>query len=220
MNKYTSWWFRGLRIITKFISSIHWKGLKALFNNGIYYELTEDDHGELQQLLAKDRYIILTYSKSHLTTPLIGAMTYIKTGVWPTYAHVLMNVDHIEEVENWRQFKLMEATNSGVHYSSFMKVFDCDHVCLLKPKNVSMDEWNDVMDGLLKQDGKEYDDLFDLASAERVSCVEMVRAALQSSLSYEQDFPEFEMMIQEVGNLTPQMFRDCGDFEVVFEKVY
>lgn len=220
MNKYTTWWFKGLRVITKFLSSIHWNGLRALFNDGVYYDLTEEDHDELRQLLAKDRYIILTYTKSHLTTPLIGILSWIKTRKWPGYVHALMNIDHEDDPKNWNQFRLMEATNSGVHWSSFMKVFDCDHVCLLKPKNISSDEWNAVMDGLLSENGKQYDDLFDLADAERVSCVEMCRHALQKNPNYAIDFANFEAMIQKVGNLTPQMFRECPDFEVVFERAY
>jgi hypothetical protein len=34
---------------------------------------------------------------------------------------------------------------------------------------------------------------------------------------YQENFANFEKMIKERKNLTPQMFYDCPDFEVVYE---
>jgi len=141
----------------------------------------------------------------------------LKTLRWPEYSHVLMNVDNVKSADGWEDFKLMEATAPGVHWSAFMDVFNCDSVCLLRPKNLTREEWNAVIDELLKQEGKGYDDLFDLADDSRESCVEMCRVSLQQDPDYLADFPDFEAKIKKVGNLTPQMFRDCTDFEVAFE---
>jgi hypothetical protein len=220
MNKYTAWWYKLLHKITGFFSSVHWQGLRALFNGGIYYDLTEADHNEIKRLLSSGYYIILTWRKCHLTSWMIGALNLIKDHKWPSYCHALMNCDAVDDVNQWDKFKLMEATNQGVHTSSFMNVFDCDHVALLRAKNITKDEWNAVVDGLLEQDGYKYDDLFDLSDKTHVSCVELVLNALKKEPNYEKDFANLEAMIKKVGNLTPEMYRDCPDFEVVFERLY
>lgn len=210
-------WIEYFKKLTKFLASIQWRGLYALFNNGIYYDLKEKNHDDIKDLLAGSYYIILTYRKTHLTSWLIGVLCFLKTFKWPNYVHALMNCDGAEKSKQWKNFKFVEATNVGVHYSTFMEVFDCDRVCLLKPKNISIDDWGDIMEGLLKQHGKKYDDLFDLMDSEKVSCVELCRLALQNSKNYNEDFKNFEQLIHKIGNLTPQMFRDCEDFEVVYE---
>lgn len=217
MSIYNKWYVKLLQKITKFFSKIHWNGLRALFNGGKYYSLQEGDHACLRALLSRSYYIILTQRKSHLTTPLIGILSLIKTGKWPSYTHVLMNADSVDKTDGWESFKLMEATNSGVHWSTFMQVFDCDSVCLLRPRSMTRDEWNTALDALLLEEGKKYDDLFDLADDTRSSCVEMVRNALKGNPNYAEDFAEFEKIIAKTGNLTPQMFRDCRDFEVAYE---
>lgn len=216
-NKYDSWYVKVLRVITRWFSSIHWNGLRALFNGGVYYSLREADHAQLRRHLSKSYYIILTQRKSHLTSYLIGLLSLFKTGKWPRYTHALMNVDNVVDPSQWERFKLMEATNSGVHWSTFMEVFDCDSVCLLKPKHYSKLEWNRAVDKLFKSNGLPYDDLFDLADETHLSCVELVRTALRASPEYDQDFKNFEEVIKKVGNLTPEMFRDCEDFDVIFE---
>jgi hypothetical protein len=71
----------------------------------------------------------------------------------------------------------------------------------------------------VKEDiGKPYDALFDLLDDSEMSCVELVRDALKKdNREYEKLFPEFEKSIAEKKNLTPQMYRDCPEFEVVLE---
>lgn len=220
MNKYKTWWYSVVSWGSKILAGIHWNGLRALFNGGVYYDLKEADHDQIKQLLATEHYIVLNWRKSHLTTWLIGLISLVKEKKWPRYTHALMNVDREGDSSKWSQFLLMEATGTGVHPSTFMQVFDCDHVCLLRPKNLSSEKWDAVIQGLLEQDGYSYDNLFDLSDQTRVSCVELVLNALKKSPSYAQDFPHLEEMIQKVGNLTPQMYRECEDFEVVFEKIY
>lgn len=213
---YNTWYLRVLGVFTRFFSLIHFNGLRALFNGGVYYSLKENDHDTLKKLLSSGYYVILTQRKSHLTTYLIGILSYIKTRKWPKYTHVLMNVDTVEDPDQWNKFRLMEATNSGVHWSTFMQVFDCDAVAILAPLNPDWN-WDKAVEALLKQNGLLYDDLFDINDTQRVSCVELIRNSLFSDPRYKEEFKEFEASIAKVGNLTPQMFRDCGDFRVVFE---
>ena len=89
-------------------------------------------------------------------------------------------------------------------------------VCLLTPKTVSNAEWTRVIDALLDQIGRPYDDLFDLADATHVSCVEVVLAALAAA-DYAKDFANLAEMIKNQGNLVPEMYRDCVDFTVAVE---
>ena len=128
-----------------------------------------------------------------------------------------MNCDFMASPADVDKFKFMEATVTGVHYSTFDEVFDCDTVCLLSPKNMPNKEWTDVIDKLVKENGKPYDDLFQLADESHISCVELVRDALEADDQYKTNFANLEALIQKEGNLLPQMFRECSDFEVVYE---
>ena len=202
--------------ITKKLSSIEFTKIIKVFKKKSY-SLTTKQRNEIRGLVAKDYYIILTCTNSHLSTYLIKILSFIKTRKWPTYTHALMNVDNEVKIGRWKSFMFMEATNAGVHWSSFNNVFNCDKVCLLKPKNLTIDEQTKVIDKMLTQHGKKYDNLFDLADESRLSCVELVRIALQADPDYAKDFSELEKQISKVGNLTPQMYRDCEDFEVVIE---
>ncbi len=197
-------------------SPITFNSIKALFNGGVYWDLKEEDQDYLRKILAPHYFIILNYRKTHLTTYLISLACLIKSGKLPQYTHALMNVDD-GNIDNDNDFKLVEATGSGVHYSTFMKVFDCDSVCLLRPKGFTNEEWTLTLDTLLQQLGKPYDTLFDLKEDQHLSCIELVRRALQGLPDYDTKFANFEQMIKKVKNLTPQMLRDCPDFEVVWE---
>jgi uncharacterized protein YycO len=127
-----------------------------------------------------------------------------------------MNCDNIENPEDRGQYKFVEATAKGVAYATFDEVFACDRVCLLTPKNISNEEWTKIIDALLVQVGKPYDDLFDLADSTHVSCVEVVLDALKAA-DYGDDFVHLASMIADEGNLVPQMYRDCPDFTVAVE---
>jgi len=220
MSKYKTWWYRVYHTVAEMIGAVNWTGLKAIFSSrGVGYDLRPEDQERIKELLASDYYLILINRKTHLSTLTIGFMTFVKTGKWPSYCHILMNLDLVDDPKAYEQFKLMEATNNGkgVHFSTFDQVFDCDSVCLLRPKNLDAKDWEAVMAGVMKQIGKPYDDLFNIKDDSRVSCVEMTLDALRESPNYAADFPYLEKMIKKVGNLTPQMFRDCADFEVKYE---
>ena len=180
------------------------------------HRITPAQRDELAQVLASGYYVILTGSSSHLSSVIVSLLTWCKTGHWGRYSHVLMNADNIENAEDRDLFKFVEATAQGVAYATFDEVFACDRVCLLTPKTVSNTEWTRVIDALLSQLGKPYDDLFDLADSTHVSCVEVVLAALAAA-DYAEDFANLAVMIQQQGNLVPEMYRDCVDFTVAVE---
>jgi hypothetical protein len=179
--------------------------------------ITLSDKTELAGLLADGYYIILTGNKSHLSSVVVSFLTWIKTGVWANYTHALMNCDNITDPSDSKSFKFVEATATGVHYSTFEQVFECDTVCLLTPNNIDNAEWTRIIDALLQQQGKPYDDLFDLSDDTHVSCVELVLNALKA-VNYEEKFADLNKLIEKEKNLVPQMFRNCTDFTVKCEK--
>lgn len=195
-----------IRKIVIWIGSVHWK-----MNNG----LTNTELDKIKKLLTSNYYIILTRRKHHLSAYFV-ALSYLflkfKIGY---YAHALMNLE--DEVNDINDFRLIEATGAGVHYSPFNKVFECHSVVLLRPKNMTLENWTTVMDKAKNQLGKKYDTLFNLKSDKELSCVELIRVALQSLPDYETRFAHFEKMINENKNLHPQMFYDCEDFCIEYE---
>jgi len=216
-NSYSSWWYKYL--LTPVMTLFGSITFNFLFKK--YYNFTEEDHSILRQKLKNNYYIILNYRKTHLTTYLIGVANFIKMGKWPLYCHAFLNVDD-GLAKNDEEFKFVESTAPGVHFSSFMQVFDCDSVVLLRPKGMTDEEYTELMDKYIDktadaQIGKPYDDLFDLMDDTRQSCVEVVRRCLMSIPDYETRFKNFEDMIKKEGNLLAQMYYDCPDFEKVWE---
>jgi hypothetical protein len=202
--------------IIPLISWIKWDPIKALFNDGKYWTLDDSDWAYLQYALSEQYYVILTRNDTHLSTYLVELGNLITTGKFGHWSHALMNLEG-DDPKTKADFKLMEATGPGVHYSTFEEVFRCDSVALLKPAALTHAEWTEIMDRLLDQEGKEYDNLFDLANDSKLSCVELVRVALMALPDYAVKFAHLEKMIAEYGNLTPEMFYECPDFEVVWE---
>lgn len=204
-------WAKG----AKFISGVHWPRLAAIRNGGLYYRLEEADHDLIRRLLKSYYCFILTRRKSHLTTYTIGLMTWIATKKAAHYTHALMNVEG--DLDNNIDFKLIEATSKGVHYSTFMEVFNCDSVAIMKPRGVSLAEWTYVLDEVKADFGREYDMLFDITNNLALSCIELIYDGLKKLPEYRQRFPNFISMIEQQNELTPQMLYDCGDFDVAFE---
>ena len=209
MSKYSTLWYKFYHWLASIPPKIKW---------GDAQDFSPEEQAELAKKLASGYYIILTGSRHHLSSVIVSLLSWIKTGKWAKYSHVLINCDNITDPTDIKSFKFIEATSTGVHYSTFDQVFgkDCDYACLLTPKNVDNEEWTRIIDGLLKENGKPYDDLFDLVDQTRSSCVEVVLNALKAA-DYAEDFPHLEELIKEKGNLVPQMYRDCEDFDVSFE---
>jgi uncharacterized protein YycO len=188
------------------VGKIHWQPKNTL---------TEDEKERVRQLLSQNYYIVLTRRDNHLSTYFIQLTDLFLRGKLGFYCHALMNFE--DEVKTDEDFRLIEAIGSGVKLSTFDEVFDCHSVCILKPRSMTAEEWTAVLDKAKTELGKPYDTLFDLKSDKALSCVELVRTSLMAEPGYETDFANFEAMINKYKNLTPQMFRDCPDFEVVYE---
>lgn len=205
-NNFVSLWKSFVNWVVITIGKIHW---------GYKDGLTESELQKVREYLTPHYYVILTHRKNHLSTFFVGLASWLVSGKWSYWAHALMNLEN--DVGSDDDFRLVEATGAGVHYSPFDLVFMVHGVVLLKPKNMSADRWTAVMDKARTEIGKPYDSLFDLTSDKALSCVELVRTALMAEPDYETNFANFERMIKENKNLTPQMFYDCPDFEIVYE---
>jgi len=173
--------------------------------------LTSTQKVQIAEKLASNYYIILVADGNRLSSFLISIMTLFATGQWGKYTHALMNCDYMDSVEDIDKFKFVEATASGVHYSTFDEVFStATKVCLLRPSNVV--DWTPVIDSLVKEVGLPYDDLFDLSTKNKLSCVEVVFDAFEES-----EFPRLKQDIKDHNTLTPQMFRETPDLVVEYE---
>lgn len=193
--------------ISVLIGKIHWKQRKPL---------SAVEKQQIMDLLKTDYYIICTRRSNHLSTYAISLGHFLMTGKFGRYGHVLLNFE--DTVSSVDDFRLIEAVGVGTKFSTFEEVFgDIDGVCLMKPIAMTIDEWTGLLDTAKNQVGKPYDTLFDLKTDSALSCVELVRNILKTSPNYETDFAAFEQMVKRSMNLTPQMFRDCSDFEPVLE---
>jgi hypothetical protein len=199
-------WYKIFDWFVTRIGNTNWK-----FKNG----LTQEEKDIIRAKLVPNYYIILTRSNNHLATFFIGLATFALSWKWGFWPHVLMNLE--DELMSDADFRLVEATKKGIHYSTFDEVFTTNSVALLKPKSMTVEHWTEVMDKAKTELGKPYDTLFDLKNDNALSCVELVRTALMAEPHYAEDFANFEAMIAHNKNLTPDMFYSCPDFEVVFE---
>jgi Permuted papain-like amidase enzyme, YaeF/YiiX, C92 family len=188
------------------IGKINWEAKKTL---------SEDQSNTIKKLLISDYYIILTRRSTHLSTFFIGLANFILKFKWGYWSHVLMNTE--DEVKTDSDFRLLEATSVGVKFTPFEHVFNLQAVALLKPKYMELSAWTKVLDKAKTKLGTPYDTIFDLANDQEVSCVELVRVALMAEDNYAENFKHFEEMIKKSKNLTPQMFFECDDFEIVYE---
>lgn len=201
------------------IAFIQWKGIRKWLTGKEFNLEVVKDWNLIKRHLAEGYYIILTEDRSHLSSWAVKLGHYLMTRKWPTYTHALCNVEADGEVDEFKikTFKFVEALNKGVQFSPFEKVFNCDSMVLLKPKYYSQDQFDQAMQLARTMIGKKYDKLFKYDNQEELSCVEVVRSCMMSLPHYETEMRVFEHMIKHEKNLTPQMFRDCPDFEIVLE---
>lgn len=189
------------------LAKIHWRQQHAL---------SPEHKALLQEKLAKDYYIIATRRDNQLTTFLIALGHWFLTFKWGYYSHVLMNLE--DEVKSPDDFRLIEATGQGVHFSTFDEVFNPTYaIALIKPKSMTVEEWTECLDKAKVYLGRPYDNLFMLKNDLEINCVELVRLALQELPDYSTRFAEFEKLLAKKKKLTPQMFVECPDFEVVLK---
>ena len=178
--------------------------------------LTLDEQTKIRELLVNDYYIILTRRNNHLSTFFSSFANFALSRKWGYWSHALMNME--DEVKDNKDFRLIEAVGKGVVYTPFDQVFDVHGVCILKPKNLTIEKWTFILDKAKLQLGKPYDTLFDIRNDNSLSCVELCRAALMGEPDYATNFANFEALIKKRhNNLSPDMFYGLDDFEVVYE---
>lgn len=193
-------WFIGL------IAKVHWHQST---------KITPIDKVVLKERFVSDYYVIATRKSNYLTTFFIAFSNWFLTGHWGFYSHVLMNLE--DEVKTDNDFRFIEATGTGTHYSTFEEVFGAvDAVALIKPKGMTLEEWTRTLDQAKTYLGRPYDNLFNLKSDLEINCVELIRLALSGLPDYEVKFAEFEKMVAKRKKLTPDMFVECSDFEVIY----
>lgn len=201
--------------VLKVIGRITFDGVMYFFK-GKNYSLTKEDQTVVYELLKKDNYIILIWRKSHLTSYLISLGHFLLTGSFAKYSHACINVEG--NVDDITKVDIVEAIGNGVVRSEFFDVFNCDGVCLMKPKLFRQNDWLAAIAELNKHlDQKtQYDTFFNVKDDSKVSCIELVVDSLKESQEFNK-FNHLNWMLKHYKNLTPQMLRDCNDFEVVLE---
>lgn len=195
--------------VATLIGKINWKTNDTL---------TQEEIDTIKQKLKKHYYIILTRHNGHLSAYAISFAHWVLTkGTWGFYGHALMNLEDTVKTDD--DYRFIEATGRGTHYSNFNEAIDTQtsSVALLKPRCMTLAKWTKVMDKARTAVGRPYDTLFDLTNDKSLSCVELIRFALQAEPNYKKDFAHFEEMIAKNKNLDPQMFYECRDFEIVWE---
>jgi len=187
------------------IAKVHWKQSSVL---------TAEDDAVIREKCINNYYIIVTRKSNYLTTFFIALGNFLLTGQWGFYSHALMNLE--DKVDDDSDFRFIEATGAGTHYSTFESVFGAvDAVALITPKNMSIAEWTTALDKSRTYLGRPYDNLFNLKSDLEINCVELIRLALEGTDDYATNFAEFEKLIAKK-KLTPDMFVNCPDFKVVY----
>lgn len=178
--------------------------------------IPEEDRVELRKMFADDYYIVATRRDNFLSSWFMNLGHFLLTGRWGYWTHVLMNTE--DEVDSDSDFRFIEATGKGTHYSTLEDVLDgVEAVALIRPTNMTTDEWTLCLDRAKFFLGRPYDNLFDLVNDQEINCVELIRNALMSLPDYHTRFANFEALIKKKkGKLTPTMFAECPDFKVVW----
>lgn len=190
------------------LAKIKWKSVN---------ELNTEEHVAIRALLLPNYYVILTHRNNELSTFFTQFANLFLTGKWGYWTHALMNME--DEVKTDGDFRLIEAVGTGTKFTPFDGVFNCHGVCILKPTHLPVEAWTAILDKAKTELGKPYDTLFDIANDNALSCVELVRAALMAEPNYATDFAAFEAIIKKYhNNLSPDMYYDNPDFEVVYER--
>lgn len=216
--KKLSWLEMIKKIWAIFISNfgqIKWECLTEFFY-GSYFSLTPYDHQDIIDTLEKGNYVILTRRNSHMSTYLCNLAHWKLTGRWGYYSHACINVEAATD-NLFDSVKILESIGSGVRVSSFMQVFDCDAVCILRPKLPENLDWESAVEAGLKKLGSKYDNFFNLDDSCELSCVEIVLYCIKDLANYEKIFHGLMAMIGLQKNLTPDMYLESGSFEVVLE---
>ncbi len=176
------------------------------------FNLTLEDRAKAFKILKDRNVIILTYSKSHLSSYASKFAHFLLTGEKATYSHAALNIE-----PDGTNFQIIEAISKGVVISKFDEVFNCDGFCLLAPKRYTKRHFDSLVWDYQKELGKGYDNYFKLKDDKERSCIEVVFAKLQAFSTWQENMPVLDYMIKKEKNLTPELLRDCPDFSVLLE---
>lgn len=192
------------------VGKIRWEGLRLKIF-GERFSLTYEDWGKIRLILEEQNCIILTRRKAHLSTYMCNLGHFLLTGRWGYWSHACTNKEDGDQIE------IIESIGIGVVESPFEKVFDCDSVVLLRPVCGEGFDWASFVSSAFKDIGKKYDNDFNLKDDSTVSCVELIYSSLKKDPKFHERFNALEGIIKLEKNLTPDMFYECGGFEVVLE---
>lgn len=192
--------------IVKFFAKINWVHLRKK-----EWLLTPQDHLQILKHLKTSNYIILIKRRGYLSDPMICFANWYFTGKWGYWTHVLMNIEGDVGTPI-----LVEATGKGVHKSVFNEVFNCDSVCIMRPR-ISYATWEDINNIAYSYFGREYDTLGDILDDKKLNCVEYVMDCLLKLPNGPIYFHGLTAFLKMFKNLTPDMYKYCGSFEVVYE---
>lgn len=199
------------------LGKVRWESLRYKLT-GKRFGLLPHEWEHIEKLLLMDNYVILTRRRAHLSTYMTNAAGLLVNGKWGYWSHVLMNIEDVQ-VGTRDDLKLYESIGLGVTSTPFDKVFDVDSVALLKPKKAEGFTWDLVLKEAREDVEKKvpYDGNFNLLDETKMSCVEYVRHCLRQEWGYGYRFKNFERMVKKYKQITPDMYYDCGDFEIVYE---
>lgn len=198
--------------IIKIIGRIEFTSIKYLFT-GRAVDMTAPDVKQVAMKLLMDRYVGLSYRKTHLTSFFISLVHFVLTGVWRKWSHAWINVD--DEISDPLGMQIFESVGAGAIVSPFWDVIVVDAVVLLKPKFVKEQDWDKIHKVLLSQQGTAYDTRGRCKDISELNCVERVVVAILTVDSTA--LPNLKKMMDKKKQLTPQMLYDCGDFEICLE---
>lgn len=219
-NPYETWWYKALSAFFSFTGKIHWGWFyKWRTGGGKDYKLSKWQQETIADFLNKHYLITVTRRDFHLSTYLIMLGNFVKTGRFGFWCHTVQNTEE-DPVTSKDDFLLIESVGSGVKVSKFETVFNCDHAALLKPKRLTMQEWDSRMDEIkdrfFEELGREYDNAFLIFDGRRMSCIEYTLAQLKKLSDFESVFPNVSKILKEKNNMTPDMLFESGDFEIVY----
>jgi uncharacterized protein YycO len=118
-------------------------------------------------------------------------------------------------IEDDGSLDIIESTGSGVNRVNYYKALTVDSLAILKPKFISDEQMEFANEYAKNYIGHVYDNRFNLKDDNELSCVELVYRCLMKVNP--NGLPKLNKRIKMNGNLSPQMFYDCGDFDVVYE---
>lgn len=193
-----------------FIPKIRWHKTKHFFT-GVSHDLQSHNIAFSQLCVLMDQIddaIILTSDRSSLSSWGVKLLHFLLTGRLADYSHALLKVDGV----------FIEAVNSGVRYSSFDEITKCDSLVVLMPKYKSKMCFNKEAFSKWEAEviGKSYDKYFDLYDRSNMSCIEVVYDSLKIDRTIDK-MKEFKKLLESTKNLTPQMLKDCSDFQIIYE---